>query len=686
MRVTICLLALTISGSPLAAQLSDLQPGRNFPTAEVAFGGDHSENIDLGDIDNDGDLDVGIGNGGDQGPQPNRLFVNNGNLQGGIQGNFHEGTAARLVGVPNDTTRDIEFADLDLDNDLDIYISNRGTTVNNGEVSRAYLNQGGKQLGTTGLFMEATDAFWGDLVSVPLDEEFGVQDGQGPFKDFSCDCDFGDIDNDGDLDLFHSSYGPNINGTRDSRIFLNDGEGLFDELWPWANVGADLQSETLDIDLADFDGDGDLDVFNSSRGGQARVFRNNLVGTSWAGDPFTDVTQTALINTGATASGSNYESEFGDVDGDGDFDVWAINYNGFTDRLLRNNGNMVFEQNNALISGDPVVDENEIDFLDYDGDGDLDAFVADFSGENWIYQNNTADGGGGALFTRTGTAGALWNEAPELANGGTSLDGETGDLDGDGDQDIVLSNDGGQQNRLWKNVLGVPDVHAPTFQLITVQGDKSDGSDTPILAQVRDNNNFYNIDYYRAHLIYTVDGGSESSILMFAQRGQQFRGVIPGGIDGQIAYRVECTDDAGNTGVSSTISYDQSTSGDILWENLGAGTPGYDGRAPYLSLEGSQVVGAPVVLKLHDANLSSPAILWLAFSSAPFSAVGGTVYTFPFTSQIFFATDTGGSFYASVAWPAGIPGGTDHYWQVIVQDAASQHGLTITNAVHGRQP
>ncbi len=687
MRILISLAALATMASPAMAQLTDLQPGRNFPTAGVQFGSGRSENIDIGDIDNDGDFDVGVANGGDGAAQGNVLYLNNGNLQGGTEGTFSNVTAARWAGVPNDTSRDLEFADFDQDCDLDVYISNRGSTVNNGEVSRAYINQGAKQGGGVGVFSEGTNNFWGNLISVPLNEEVGTQDGQGSWKDFSCDCDFADIDNDGDLDLFHSSYGPNINGTRDSRIFLNDGEGQFNEMWPWMQAGGDIRTHTLDIDLADFDGDYDLDVFCSSRDSQARVWRSNLDGdASFPANAFTDITQAALLNQGATLSGtSNYEAEFADVDGDGDFDVWAKNYNGFTDRILINNGSMAFTQNNSLISGDPNVDENEVDFLDYDGDGDLDTFLANFSGTNAVYQSRLSDGGAGALYTRTGTGGAA-NEVPASGNGSTTLDGEAADMDGDGDMDLLLANDNNAVNRLWVNALGVPDSHAPTFERFTQQGNKSNGTDTVIFAQVRDNNNYYNIDYYKANLFYSVNGGDEACVSMFAQRGQQFRGVIPGAVNGSVAYRVECTDDAGNTGVSSTVVYGQSSTSSSLWENLGCGTKGFNGRTPNLQLVGTQAAGSPVTLKLNDARNNKLALVWLSLSSAPFNAIGGTIYAFPFNSQTLIVTDDAGTFYASTTWPAGLPMGTNHYWQALVDDDASIHNLTMSNAVHGETP
>ncbi|MDG2149912.1 MAG: VCBS repeat-containing protein [Planctomycetota bacterium] len=687
MRTLISLAALATLASPAAAQLTDLQPGRNFPTAATNFGSGRSENLDVGDIDNDGDFDVGVANGGDGSAQGNYIYLNNGGAQGGVEGTFTNASSARLSGFPNDTSRDLEFADFDMDNDLDIYISNRGTTVNGGEVSRAGINQGGMQGGSTGFFSERTDDFWGTLVSVPGTDEVGTVNGEGAWRDYSCDCDFADLDNDGDLDLFHSSYGPNINGTRDSRIFLNDGTGRFDEMWTWAAPGADIRTHTLDIDLADLDGDYDLDVIMSSRDSQARIFRSNLNGaTTFPANPFTDITQTALLNQGAIFSGdSNYEGEFGDLDGDGDFDIWMKNYQGFTDRILRNNGNLTFTQMNSWIAGDPSVDENEVDLFDYDGDGDLDAFLANFSGTNRIYQSSLADGGGGALYTRSGS-GAAANETPSSSNSGTTLDGEAADMDGDGDVDLMLANDGNQANRYWENVLGVPDTHAPTFERFTQQGNKSDGTDTVILAQVRDNHNYYNIDYYNAFLIYTVDGANETCVSMFAQRGQQFRGVIPGGIDGAISYHVEVTDDAGNTGTSTTVSYNQTSSGTPVWENLGCGTPGFDDRAPYLEMIGTQAGGSPISLKITDGNASSPALVWLSFSSTPISAIGGVVYAFPFSSQVPIFTQTDGSFFATTTWPAGLPVGTDHYWQALVGDASSIHEITMTNAVHGQQP
>jgi len=687
LRMCGCAVVVLWLGSGLAqAQLSDLQPGRNFPTAVLAFGSGRSESIDIGDVDNDGDFDVGVGNGGDGSAQQNRLFINQGNLQAGLAGTFTDETATRFAGVTVDTSRDVEFVDVDDDHDLDVYVTNRGSNTV-GEVSRNYTNLGGRQFGTIGFFSETTDSFWGQLVSVPASDEVPPVDSHGPWRSWACDCDFGDLDDDGDLDLFHSTYGPGINGTTDHHVFLNSGMGVFDELWPWANTPtADIKTEALNIDLADLDGDYDLDVFNSSRTSQARLFRNDLGPAGWGGSPFVDVTATAFPAGSLLIGSSNYDSEFADLDGDGDFDVWCVNYANFNERILRNDGNLVFGSQPSWIGFDANVDDHEVDFLDYDSDGDLDAFAANFSGTNSIYQSGLADGGAPNLYTRCGQ-GTASLEAPASNNGGTSLDGECADLDGDGDQDILIGNDAGQGNRLWLNVLGVPDTHAPAVLQFTQQGDKADGSDTVIHAQVRDNAAHYVIDTYLAFLVYTVDGGSdENAVRMSAQGGQQFRGVIPGGVDGLVAYHIEVMDDAGNTGASGVVSYVQTSSGAPLWEVLGQGTPGFDGRRPELELRGTQLAGALTEFLVQQARPSSLALAWLSFASTPLNAIGGVVYAAPFNAQVPFATDTGGTFYASLPWPAGMPVGIDHTWQVFVADAATVHGITMSNAVHGVTP
>jgi hypothetical protein len=678
--------------APVAAQLTDLQPGRNF-VSSAEFGTWRSENIDVGDADNDGDLDVIVANGGDGGAQANRIYINLGGLQAGTQGTFADESAARFAGVPNDTSRDCEFVDIDQDGDLDVHISNRGTNVNGGEPNRFYQNLGGAQAGTAGFYTEITNTAYGALVSVPVNQQV-LGGNVGPFRDFACDCDFADLDDDGDMDMFHSTYGPNLNGTWDSRVFLNDGSGVFDELWPWANPGADIKTHTLEFNLADLDGDFDIDVVMSSRDTQARIYANNLY-ASLGPTPFQDVTQTALVATGAGTTGSNnYASEVFDADGDGDFDIWMNNYNGNADRLLRNNGighgGVHFTQMNAWIVGDPVVDDQSIDFLDYDGDGDLDVKVPNFSGTNWLYQSGLAQGlmpATQGIYHRTGGGGslaALFPELPETGNGQTSLDGDAGDLDGDGDEDFLIANDGNGQNRLFTNLLGIPDVHAPTFHAVTVQGDKPAGPDAVIHAAVRDNSSRPLIAFYDVRLVHSVGDGPPVSTPMVSQGGQQFRGTLPGGALGVIQYHVEATDLAGNTGLSAAHVFLQG--GGAPWSDLGFGLAGAGG-VPTLFATGSLVPGSPGTLDLTGAAPSATAFLFLSFTSTPTPFKGGTLAPVPVALTIPMVTNVTGAIPLSWAsWPDGLPPGTTLYLQYAVADAGAPAGTALSNALKGVTP
>ncbi len=699
LAATTCCLTLAVLALPASAQLSDIQPGRNFSNGAAAFGGNFTESVDVGDVDNDGDLDVVVANGGDAGEQPNRIFINQGGLQGGVTGSFVEETATRFAGVPNDTSRDADFADIDLDGDLDILIANRGTTTTGGQPSRFYVNQGGLQGGTLGFYVEDTDNRWGALVGVDPADEVGVADGQGPFRDYSCDCDFGDLNGDGFKDIFFSVYGPNLNGTRDSRVFLNDGAGVFNELWPWANPGADIRLHTLDVELADFDGDFDLDIFASSRESTARVYVNNCIDP--VGDtPFTDITQFALLDQSAESGNGNYELEYGDLDGDGDFDVWGTNWTTdvftFGDRVLRNDGatpgaGFRFVAESAWVKGDPLTDEFEADLLDYDGDGDLDVFAANFQGTNWIYQSGLLDGVplADGLLHRTGTTSsgslAAWPEMPtgSLVNRWPSRGGECADMDNDGDPDLLLANDVNQPNRYFENVLGVPDTHAPLIQAFTQQCDKPTGTATVVHAAVRDNSPFYEVDFYDCDLLYSVNTGPIVSVDMVSQGGMQFRGVIPP-VTGDVIYRVECTDRSGNTGNSALAPFTQSGT---TWTDVGPGLAGQGGNVPTLVGGGTWEAGSPGTLDLAAARPGATAGLFYGLASNPVPFKGGTLVPNPFFDPVVFVVPGSGAIPLPIAsFPKGLPCGTQIYFQYVIQDADAVAGFALSNALRARTP
>ncbi len=696
MRLAAFAVASLSFANAAAAQLADLQPGRNY-AAEANFGFDYSEEIDFGDADNDGDMDAIVANGGDGGQLPNRIFINQGGLQGGTLGLFAEETATRFAGFPADRSRDIEFVDFEGDGDLDVFVANIGQgSPQVGEVSRFHANLGGLQGGTVGFYAEQTDLRWGTLVAVPLAQQ--VYGGNvGPFRDWSCDCDFADLDDDGALDMFFSSYGPTVDGTKDSRIFLNDATGIFHELWPWANGTADTKTHTFDTDLVDLDGDFDIDVVASSRNSQARVYLNNR-DDALATSAFRDITKSALIDQGATMNGnSNYDTEYGDLDGDGDFDFWMVSWNGFTDRILRNDGiiagsGMAFSQQNNWIKNDSGSDENEVDFADFDGDGDLDAFLANFSGTNFLYISGMAQGLDPAttgLYHRAAGTGSIYTqgELPTGTPGGlTTLDGEACDVDNDGDTDMGVANDKNQQNYLYRNLLGVPDVHAPTFFRLAQPADAPNGSETIVHVQVRDNSAAYVVAYYPTALVFSVNGNPPFTLPMRPQGSMQFRGVIPAQIDAAVSFHVESTDLAGNMAVSSTLGFAQGVPSPGAFTNLGGGLAG-SGGIPALTGNGTLAAGSTGALDLAGATPLAPALLFLSLGSMPVPFKGGTLAAFPPVFVLPLGTDAAGAVSLPWAtWPAGVAPGTELDFQFAVQDAGAVQGVALSTVLQGITP
>jgi hypothetical protein len=537
-------------------------------TSDIPTGGaansSRSENVDFGDVDLDGDWDAVFADGGDADQDQNRIWINRG--PGANLGKFQDETSSRFPAI-NDQSRDIEFVDFDNDSDLDIYISNTAALVAQG--NRWWTNQG---VGT-GTYVDETAARWVNLNGPNSSLAPSQVLASGTFIDFSCDCDFADIDNDGDMDLFHSSYGGVFGGQVPSRIYLNDGNGFFEEFNPsgfklsgqtiqsgnpglWCEgtqqsdttnsngTFCDIASSALDIDFGDIDGDFDLDVLHGARQEAPRMFENRLEENGGVLG-FRDVTG-AVFPSGYTSGNGHYEQEMGDLDGDGDLDIYGLNWLasfGFTDITLRNDGNGTFS-NIVTLSGSSA-DDNEGDFLDYDNDGDLDLFVANFSGQDKLYRNNN---NGGSSFSFTEVSFPTSNQ--------TALDADCCDVDGDGDYDILVANDFNAANRLFTNTTNIPDTHAPYLPNIEQAPDRAAGAaPTVVRVHVYDNAPYYITWYNPTQLNYRVNGGGVTSVAALSSGGQVFRGEIPGTLTGTIEYWFTSSDEYGNTGQSPTRSF-----------------------------------------------------------------------------------------------------------------------------------
>jgi hypothetical protein len=566
-------------------------------TTDIPTGGvvndSFSENVSFADVDRDGDLDAVFADGGDLGNDRNRIWINQGYLQAGTVGVFVDETSTRLPSV-QDASRDVDFADIDLDGDWDFFASNSSGNSNQG--SRFFENQGGAQAGTEGFFVEVTSTAFVNL---------GVNDGtttfssidpanvlpSGTWVDWSCDSVFADLDCDGDMDLVHTSYGALALGKSPSRLFLNDGAGHFEEYNPsgfqltglelddgepalWAEglqddettdttgLEADVATRGLAVHVGDLDGDLDVDIFHGEKVSVPRVFTNRLEETGTMA--FRDRSHDVMPGTNWAPGKSSYEQELGDFDNDGDLDLYGADWDSISQPPVhlefRNLGSTygAYTTNNV-----PYTDHGEPDFFDYDNDGDLDVFVSAQTEDERLVEN----AGPGSSYDLAEAVGGL----PALAMSAQGAD--TADVDQDGDYDVFVANDLGEGNVYLENLTQTADTTAPRVPSIEQAPDRNAGfSPTVVRAHVYDNTTWALTQFADVRLQYSVNAGAFTDVSMTFSGGQVFRGEIPGLTEGAIDYRVKATDLQGNSGLSATLSF---TAGPCDGDPVGYCTAGF---------------------------------------------------------------------------------------------------------------
>lgn len=233
---------------------------------------------------------------------------------------------------------------------------------------------------------------------------------------------FADYDGDGDEDIFV------VNLFSDNRLYENDGSGLFTDVA--AAAGLSGEGRGFAGVWGDYDRDNDLDVYVTQRNGVDALFEND-------GGVFTDVT----VAAGVGGEGWEYSQGAAWLDGDNDgrLDLYVANKIG-ANRLYRNLGGGVFEEAGEAWGVADASAGIGVATADYDGDGDTDIYVVNSADGNVLFRND------GGVYTDVSASAGVDHE-------GSGRGACWADIDGDADMDLFVTNVGADV--LFRNDGGV---------------------------------------------------------------------------------------------------------------------------------------------------------------------------------------------------------------------------------------
>ena len=274
--------------------------------------------------------------------------------------------------------------DYDNDGDLDVFLL-QGNIINPNRsmADVAFPLREGQQLGNRLFRNELVPS--GSLRFTDATAEAGLD-----YVGYGMGVTTGDYDNDGDVDLYVSNFGPNL-------LYENDGDGTFSDVTARAGVGDPRWGASTAF--LDYDHDGDLDLMVAN---------------------YVDFTFQGKKKCYAPSGELDY--------------CTPLVYNGAVDKLWRNDGNGKWTDVSVASGIASAYGPGlGITTADYNGDGFIDIYVANDTTANLLWTNQ----GDGTFVEGALEAGVAYNEdGMPKAGMGTSF----GDFDADGDEDLIVLN------------------------------------------------------------------------------------------------------------------------------------------------------------------------------------------------------------------------------------------------------
>ena len=405
----------------------------------------------LFDYDNDGDLDLFLVQGGPLGPGAAK--------PAGVNHRLYRND---LIPPRGEGSGSLRFTDVTAESGIRLGAYGMGAATGD------YDNDGWTDLYVTAL---GSNQLWrnngrdasGKVTFTDVTAKAGADDPR-----WSVPAAFVDFDRDGWLDLYIGNYlkfsfeshkpcrtpagipdwcGPVVSDAVPDRLLRNRGNGTFEDVTAKAGIAA-ADGPGLGVSTADYNGDGWIDIYVANDETPNQLWINQRNGT------FKD--DAMLAGVAVSGEGRPQASmgvDAGDYDGDGDEDLVMDNLTGEGNTLYRNDGGGMFEDV-SLASGIQTPSWKLTGFgaawFDYDNDSWLDLLVVNGAIKKIEEQARTGDplplkmekqlfrNLGNGRFEEIGKrAGAVFS-TPEVGRGAAF-----GDLDNDGDADVVVSNNNG---------------------------------------------------------------------------------------------------------------------------------------------------------------------------------------------------------------------------------------------------